>query len=113
ALASRLQPVCFDIRPADRKEVIARLLARYEQVLTENNLTYDPARLNEIVHTRFNDLRQVASQIEFEFGHLWCATYASGEGRSECVSGLGGFTAAFFELFAGAARAWAVAADFA
>ena len=68
-LRSRFLGVCFDVPPSDRKEIIARLLLRYEQVLTEHRVAFDQARLKEIVHIYWPDLREVANKIEFEFGY--------------------------------------------
>jgi replication factor C small subunit len=68
ALRSRCMPVCFDIMHKDYPGVIARLCARYEQRLKELGFAVNPARLAEIVHLRFPDLRGIANRIEFEFG---------------------------------------------
>jgi DNA polymerase III delta prime subunit len=66
-IKSRLLPICFDVASADREEVQARLIARYEMVLTEHGIKYDKRRLIELVGIYYPDLRAIANQIEFEF----------------------------------------------
>src|SRR6185437_4536615 len=61
ALRSRLQGISFNVLPENRKEVIARLFNRYERTLTEHHPTFDHARLNEIVHVYYPDLRAIAN----------------------------------------------------
>lgn len=68
ALRSRCMPVCFDILLKDYEEVIGRLCTRYKQRLKDLGFAIDPARLAEIVHLHFPDLRAIANRIEFELG---------------------------------------------
>ena len=67
AIQSRLMAICFDIVPADRAEVQANLMARYERKLSEFGIHFDKERLNEIVGIFYPDLRSIANHIEFEF----------------------------------------------
>jgi hypothetical protein len=64
---SRLMPICFDVAPADRTEVIDRLQARYAKALRELGVAFDERRLAEIAGIYFPDLRAIAIHIEFEF----------------------------------------------
>ena len=61
-------PICFDVKPADRKLVVDRMITRYEAKLTALGYIISPKRLREIVSIYFPDLRSVANQIEFEVG---------------------------------------------
>jgi replication-associated recombination protein RarA len=67
ALRSRCRPTSFDILHRDYTEVMARLCTRYGQQLKEFGFAVDPARLAEIVHLDFPDLRAIANCLEFEF----------------------------------------------
>ena len=67
ALRSRCMPTAFGILHKDYTEVMARLCTRYGQRLKELGFTVDPARLAEIVHLYFPDLRAIANCLEFEF----------------------------------------------
>jgi len=67
ALRSRCAPVCFDVAPKDRAMVVEKMVARYEQRLTEFCYEYDPTRLREIVGIYFPDLRSIANQLELSF----------------------------------------------
>jgi DNA polymerase III delta prime subunit len=67
AIQSRLMPICFDIAPADRAEVHANLMTRYETKLSESGIRFDKERLNEIVGIFYPDFRSIANHIEFEF----------------------------------------------
>ena len=68
ALRSRCAPICFDVAPKDRAMVVEKMVARYEQRLTEFGYEYDPTRLREIVGIYFPDLRSIANQLELSFG---------------------------------------------
>ena len=67
ALRSRCMPTPFDILHKDYTEVMARMCTRYGQRLKEFGFAVNPARLAEIVHLHFPDLRAIANQLEFEF----------------------------------------------
>lgn len=67
ALRSRCMPISFDILHKDYTEVMACLCTRYGQRLNELGFAVDPARLAEIIHLYFPDLRGIANRIEFEF----------------------------------------------
>lgn len=67
ALRSRLMEVCFDIAPADRHEVKARLLERYERSLSELGAAFDQKRLIELIAIYYPDLRSIANHVEYEF----------------------------------------------
>jgi len=64
-IQSRLMSICFDIAPADRAEVQASMMDRYERKLSELGIRYDKERLNEIVGIFYPDLRTIANHIEF------------------------------------------------
>lgn len=57
ALRSRCMPISFDILHKDYTEVMACLCTRYGQRLNELGFAVDPARLAEIIHLYFPDLR--------------------------------------------------------
>ena len=57
AIRSRCPPICFDVLPKDRAGVVEKMVARYEQRLSELGYEYDPTRLREIVGIRFNGWR--------------------------------------------------------
>ena len=67
ALKSRCVPICFDVLPKDRAVVVEKMVARYEQRLTEFGYEYDPNRLREIVGIYFPDLRNIANQLQLSF----------------------------------------------
>ncbi len=66
AIQSRLMPICFDVKPADRKAVVDRMIKRYEAKLHGLGYIIDTQRLREIVSIYFPDLRSVANQVQFE-----------------------------------------------
>lgn len=66
-IQSRMMMVCFDVAPCDVDEVLARLQARYEALLLERGIAYDPKRLREIIGIWFPDLRSIANRVEYEF----------------------------------------------
>ena len=68
AIRSRCLPVCFDVAPKDRAVVVNKMVARYEQRLTEFGYEYDPTLLREIVGIYFPDLRNIANQLQLNFG---------------------------------------------
>ena len=67
ALRSRCAPICFNVAPKDRASVVDKMLARYEQRLSEFGYEYDPTRLRELVGIYFPDLRSIANQLELSF----------------------------------------------
>ena len=69
ALRSRCAPICFDVVPKDRASVVDRMIARYERRLSEFGYEYDEIRLREVVSIYFPDLRNIANQIQLEFGN--------------------------------------------
>jgi replication-associated recombination protein RarA len=66
ALTSRCMALCFDPLPTSR--MLAGLCTRYEKRLGKLGFSPRPARLKEIVHHAFPDLREIANRLEFEFG---------------------------------------------
>lgn len=68
ALRSRCASICFDVAPKDRREVVDKMVARYERVLPTLGYTVDSVRLREIVGIYFPDLRTIANQLELNFG---------------------------------------------
>jgi DNA polymerase III delta prime subunit len=67
-ILSRLVHIGFNTAPSDRNDVLQRLMARYERVLTECGITYDGQRLRRIIADYHPDLRAVANKLEYEFG---------------------------------------------
>jgi len=67
AIRSRLLPISFYINVADRPAIVARMQVRLAERLRELEIPFDAARLNQIVATYFPDLRQVISQLDYEF----------------------------------------------
>ena len=67
AILSRCAPICFDVLPKDKPVVLERMIARYEQRLTELGYNYDPVRLRQIVGIYFPDLRSIANQLQLSF----------------------------------------------
>ncbi len=66
-LRSRMKEICFDITPAQRPGVIARLTARYKARMSELGIKFDSQRLAELVGIYYPDFRSIANQIEYEF----------------------------------------------
>lgn len=66
ALKSRCPPVCFDISVSDGEDVIARLLPRYRAKLKAEDIEVDEARLTQLLHTYFPDLRAFTTVLEME-----------------------------------------------
>jgi len=67
AIQSWLTPVCFDIVPAERDQVLQQLRARYRAKLTELGIKYDETKLKQIIGIFSSDFRKIAQQIEYEF----------------------------------------------
>ena len=68
ALKSRCLPICFDISVSDAEAVIGRLLLRYRARLKAVGIQIDDARLSELLHVYFPDLRAFSNAVEFEVG---------------------------------------------
>jgi DNA polymerase III delta prime subunit len=66
ALDSRLLPICFDVAPNERSEVIGKLISRYTTKLAGLKIELDPLRLAQIVGIYYPDLRRIANTIEFD-----------------------------------------------
>ena len=63
----QITEVRFDIAPADRHEVKARLLERYERSLSELGAAFDQKRLIQLIAIYYPDLRSIANHVEYEF----------------------------------------------
>ncbi len=68
ALKSRCMPICFDVTAGSAAEIIARLLPKYREKLRHAGIDMSAARLAELMHIYFPDLRRLASAIEFGEG---------------------------------------------
>jgi replication factor C large subunit len=66
-IQSAMLKIGFDIPKTDAAEVKARLISRYQRVLSEIGLCCEEARLHEIIDMHFPDLRSIANRLEYEF----------------------------------------------
>lgn len=67
AIKSRCHPICFDVRPVDKKNVVEKMTQRYFNKFSEMKIEVDPVRVSEIVGIYFPDLRKIANQFQLEF----------------------------------------------
>jgi len=67
AIRYRCHPICFDVRPNDKKGVVEKMIKRYINKFNEMRIDVDPIRLAEIVGIYFPDLRSISNQFELEF----------------------------------------------
>lgn len=68
ALKSRCIPICFDIPAGTAAATIARLLPRYHEKLKQAGFDVKLARVRELLHIYYPDLRRLANVIEFGGG---------------------------------------------
>jgi replication-associated recombination protein RarA len=66
AILSRCVPISFETEPSDKEDFTAQWFARCQAILNENNISYDPDRLRQLILDNWDQGRQLIGTLQVE-----------------------------------------------